>query len=170
MEDLHDTWSHRWVNPKAKEKSSQIDRNGLIAIDAIPAGEAVIVYGGVIVPKADIEKYRSTFGDYDVPIDEDFSIAPTSHDEITATGSVNHSCEPTIGWKNAITLATIRDVEAGEELTVDYAFHGGYPENMECKCGTKSCRKIIKPTDWQDPEIQARFAQWYQPWVKAKIN
>lgn len=170
MDDLHKLWPHRWVNPKAKEGLSKINRNGLIATEDIPAGEPVIVYGGVIIHGEEIAKFRQMFGDYDLPIDENFSIAPTSRDEVTNIGSVNHSCEPTVGWKHGIMLVTIRDIKAGEELAPDYAMHGGYPAEMTCDCGTLSCRKVIRPDDWKNPEIQAKYGQWFQPFLKGKIQ
>ncbi|HET9850087.1 MAG TPA: SET domain-containing protein-lysine N-methyltransferase [Candidatus Saccharimonadales bacterium] len=169
MEDLHKIWSHRWVSPKAKEGMSNINRHGLIAVEDIPAGEAVIVYGGVIIHGDDIAKFRQMFGDYDLPIDDNFSIAPTSKDEITKTGSVNHSCEPTLGWKNNPMLVTIRDVKAGEELAPDYAMHGGYPAEMTCNCGSASCRQVIRPDDWKNPALRQKYGQWFLPFLKEKI-
>lgn len=142
---------------------------GLIATADIPKGEAIIVYGGVIVPKEDISKFREMLGDYDFPIDENFFMAPTSKEELLITGSVNHSCEPTLGWKNAITLETIRDVKAGEELAPDYAMHGGYPNNMICNCGAKSCRGTITADDWKNPEIRAKYGNWFIPYLKTKF-
>lgn len=170
MDDLHKLWSHRWVNPKAKQGLSKINRSGLIAIEDIPAGEPVIVYGGVIIHGEDIAKFRQIFGDYDVPINDDFSIAPTSRDEITMTGSVNHSCEPTVGWKYGLMLVAIRDVKAGEELAPDYAMHGGYPQDMTCDCGAPSCRKTIRPDDWKNSDIQAKYGKWFMPFIKDRIQ
>lgn len=169
MSDLHDTWGHRWVTPKAKEKSSKIDRKGLIAIESIKAGEPVVVYGGVIVPRADLEKYRQIVGDYDVPFDDDFSIAPTSREEAINVVSVNHSCEPTLGWKSSMILVAIKDVKPGEELAVEYAMHGGYPNEMVCKCGTASCRKVIKLEDWKDATIRAKYGKWFMPRLREKF-
>lgn len=169
MDDLHNRWHHRWINPKTKEGTSVINKNGLIAIEDIAEGEAVIVYGGVIIPKEDLLFYRNTFGNYDVPLDDGFSIAPTTKSEIMETGSVNHSCEPNLGWKNALTLATTRKVQKGEELTVEYAMHGGYPDDMKCNCGTPSCRKVITKDDWKNPQIRAKYGRWFMPFVKAKF-
>lgn len=157
------------MTPKAREQQSKIDRNGLIAVDDIRNGETVIVYGGVIVPKSDIAKYREMFGDYDLPLDDHFSIAPTSREELLQTGSVNHSCEPTAGWKNSNMIVTIKDVKAGEEISVDYAMHGGYPGDMNCNCGTASCRKVIRQDDWKIPQLQAKYRQWFLPYVRAKF-
>ncbi|MGY1616797.1 SET domain-containing protein-lysine N-methyltransferase [Geodermatophilus sp. SYSU D00691] len=34
---------------------------------------------------------------------------------------VNHSCEPDVGVAGNVVLGAMRDVDAGEELTTDYA-------------------------------------------------
>jgi SET domain-containing protein len=169
MDETTKKWGHRWVTPKAKEQDSKIDRKGLVATERISAGEPVVVYGGIIIPKDDLTEYRALVGDYDVPFDEDFSIAPTSREEAIAVVSINHSCEPTLGWKSPIMLVAIKDVEPGEELTVEYAMHGCYPEEMKCGCGTPSCRKTIRPDDWKDPEIQAKYGKWFMPRIKEKF-
>jgi len=169
MDNTQAKWVHRWVTPKAKQQDSKIDRKGLIATEDIKAGEVVVVYGGVIVPAAELDTFRRTVGDYDVPLDENFSIAPTSREDIISIGSVNHSCEPTLGWKNQLMLVAIRDVQAGEELAPDYAMHGGYADEMICQCGTSSCRKIIRPDDWQNPEIRQKYGQWFLPFLKEKF-
>lgn len=162
-------WGHRWVTPKAKEQDSKIDRKGLVATEHISAGESVVVYGGIIIPKDDLKEYRTLVGDYDVPFDEDFSIAPTSREEAVSVVSINHSCEPSLGWKSPIMLVAIKDIEPGEELAVEYAMHGCYPEEMKCGCGTPSCRKVIWPDDWKNTEIQAKYGKWFMPRIKEKF-
>ncbi|MCA9347648.1 SET domain-containing protein-lysine N-methyltransferase [Candidatus Saccharibacteria bacterium] len=52
----------------------------------------------------------------------------------------NHSCEPNMG-KNHVAL---RNIEAGEELTVDYTQFSDKDWSMECNCGAKSCKGVVK--------------------------
>jgi hypothetical protein len=61
---------------------------------------------------------------------------------------VNHSCEPnalSTGWE--FDLA-VRDIEEGEQITNDYS-----ALNLEagfvCLCGEASCRKRIRPSDFE---------------------
>ena len=63
---------------------------------------------------------------------------------------LNHSCEPncelmlwkerTVGGKklSRLWLLTIRDIEEGEEMTIDYAWPEEDP--IRCLCGAESCR------------------------------
>ena len=58
MEDLHDSWPHRWITSKAKPQKSPIDAVGTFATESISKGEVIAIFGGIIVPKKDIEKHR----------------------------------------------------------------------------------------------------------------
>ncbi len=51
-------------------------------------------------------------------IDDDVNLV-LAPDQLIHYG--NHSCDPTMWHVDATTLATRRDVAAGDELTIDYA-------------------------------------------------
>lgn len=51
----------------------------------------------------------------------------------------NHSCDPNMGKG----LVALRDIAAGEELTIDYARFSTKDWRMECRCGSKNCRRIV---------------------------
>ena len=55
----------------------------------------------------------------------------------------NHSCNPNTAYVG-LNLVTLRDVRAGEELTIDYETFGN-PDAAEfdCSCGAKNCRGRI---------------------------
>ena len=66
---------------------------------------------------------------------------------------LNHSCEPNLRLQGQIVFVAFRDIAAGEELTVDYAMTDDEPYEMECHCGSQTCRKLITGADWQKPEL-----------------
>jgi SET domain-containing protein len=58
---------------------------------------------------------------------------------------INHSCEPNTYMRRTATRAefyALRDIRAGEELTVDYedSHHEG---RLRCRCGAARCRGWI---------------------------
>ena len=58
---------------------------------------------------------------------------------------VNHSCEPNVGMGGNVLLVSMRDIAAGEELTIDYALFLGNPGfAMDCRCGTAACRGVVR--------------------------
>ena len=48
---------------------------------------------------------------------------------------LNHSCEPNVGFGGNIVLVAMSDIEAGEELSTDYALFDDYEGSMDCNCG-----------------------------------
>jgi len=61
------------------------------------------------------------------------------------THYINHSCEPNSYMKNVhghILVLALRDIEAGEEVTIDY--HSTlHSDKKRCTCGAPSCRGTI---------------------------
>lgn len=169
MEDLHNRWPHRWLSTKAEPRLSKIQGLGVFAREPILKGEDVAALGGVIVPKNEIGEYWRTSGHVGIQIDDNFFIVPTTRQELEEKGVFNHSCEPNIGFKNSITLTTIRDIKVSEELTFDYAFCESLYEPMICNCGSEGCRKSITPDDWRIKDIQHKYGQYFSPYLKEKF-
>jgi uncharacterized protein len=54
---------------------------------------------------------------------------------------MNHSCEPNCGGSEFWFEVALRDIEAGEQLTNDYATLYMRPsEGFHCRCGAPTCR------------------------------
>lgn len=170
MEDFHTQWSHRWINPKANSYESPIEGLGVICKKLISKGEIVCVYGGVAIPKRDIEAYRKNMGHAGIQVNDSFFLCPTSRDELKKTGIFNHSCSPNCGFRDTITLIALRDIKAGEELTFDYAFCESAHMNFTCNCKTKHCRKTITDQDWKNKDLQKKYVQYFSPYLQNKIQ
>ena len=55
----------------------------------------------------------------------------------------NHSCDPNTGYEG-LNLKALRDIQAGEELTLDYAcLLDEVMGSFECHCGSPNCRKVV---------------------------
>jgi uncharacterized protein len=81
-------------------------------------------------------------------------------------GSLNHGCDPNLGWAGE-ELVTLRDVEAGEELFVDYAMSVTDPSYyLRCHCPSYRCRQMVEGSDWQIPQLQQRYAGRWAPHVE----
>lgn len=166
VEDLHERWPHRWLSHKAEAKNSEIQGTGVFAKEKIFKDEVIGVLGGIIVQKKDILEYRSLMTHVGIQIDHDFFIVPSMREELEKFGVFNHSCEPNIGFSNSLIFIAIRDINPKEELTFDYAFSETFYEGFDCHCGTKNCRKKIKPTDYQNKNIHEKYGQYFSPYLK----
>ena len=63
------------------------------------------------------------------------------------TQYVNHCCEPNCFMRvtrGHIIIYALRDIEPGEELTLDYG-ETYHPDTKLCRCGAPSCRVTLNP-------------------------
>jgi uncharacterized protein len=124
-------------------KESKIHRYGVYAGERIPANRKVIEYTGERVNRH--EAKRRGDGDYTYL----FAVDPywTLDGSVGGSGAeiINHCCEPNLisrVMKGHILYMALRDIKAGEELTVDYNFDTKI-ERTPCACGATGCRGTI---------------------------
>ena len=73
---------------------------------------------------------------------------------------VNHSCEPNTGLRNVTELYALRDIKTGEEVTCDYSATMDEDDwEMDCLCGTPTCRGRIRDFKYLSRELQQRYIQ-----------
>ena len=82
----------------------------------------------------------------------------------------NHSCDPNCGMHGEITFVAIRDIQPGEELTVDYAFIDNEDYSFECHCESEKCRHIITGYDWKITRLQDEYYPYFAQYLKDKID
>ncbi|MEM9039999.1 MAG: SET domain-containing protein-lysine N-methyltransferase [Actinomycetota bacterium] len=142
--------------------------DGVFLTAPVSQGTPIAVFGGRAVP-----------GDV-------FRLLPESrqrhalqvHDDVYLVGDVNptvgdlvnHSCDPTGLLVGQIVLVASRDLDAGEELTFDYATcdSTSYDE-FECECGTARCRGKVTANDWMEPAVRKQYAGHFSPYLATKI-
>ena len=85
---------------------------------------------------------------------------------------LNHSCDPTLVWtSDGASLIAFRDLEPGEELTVDYATASTDPDLVvRCHCETYRCRQLVTGDDWRIPQVQQRYAGHLTPEVQSAVD
>lgn len=167
--NTHDRWPHRWRNPKTKPFYSPIHGLGVVANKSIAAGEVVMVYGGIVVPRGEIKEYRAICGHAGIQLSDDFFIVPSSREELEGQGIINHSCDPNVGFRDQVECIAIRDIGDGGELFLDYAFVETDFEPFACSCGSPACRKTITPGDWRLAGIQKKYGNYFSPYLRARI-
>jgi len=155
------------LDPRIEVRPSRIEGRGLFATAPIAAGEVVAVIGGRVYRDAD----RGGLGPSDhssVAIEEGVNLVQAADDPLQYG---NHSCDPNLWLVDEVTVAARRDVDAGEELTVDYAIQSGYEAwSMPCACGSAGCRGTVTGRDWRVPELQRRYAGHWSPFLERRIE
>jgi uncharacterized protein len=83
---------------------------------------------------------------------------------------MNHSCDPNSWWGDDETMIARRDIQAGEEITYDYATTElDVSMDMICHCGSALCRGRITNNDYLLPEWQERFGNHLPTHVRKAI-
>lgn len=166
--------THSWLNPKleARPLGGGKGRNGVFARNPVTVDERLAIFGGHVMKVSDEPAYSKDFG---IQIDEQFVIGAKSGSEMEDTDFFNHSCDPNAGLKGQIFLVAIRNIEADEEVTFDYAMvlheaEGAEVYTMKCLCGSPNCRREITEEDWKIPELQKRYDGHFSWYLQEKID
>jgi uncharacterized protein len=166
-------WVRSWITAKAvKGGTSAIEGRGVHATAAIAAGEVVAVKGGHVADGATVAGVPEVIRDSAFPIGPDlFLVALTQGEHDGVMMRVNHSCEPNVGMGGNVLLVSMRDIAAGEELTIDYAMFLADPGfAMECRCRAPACRGVVRGTDWRRADLRERYQGWFSWWLQQMIT
>lgn len=157
----------------------QYDRQsgfGLSAIRHVQRGEIVIRYeetGGMMASHRHVQQNwrgmkRQWFEKYAWPLSE--NVFQLWSDNPENWRPINHSCDPNL-WLEGLDLVARRDIVAGEPLSVDYAtFCGPTMRSFDCTCGTACCRTVIRGTDYQIPEVLAKYGDHVSDFIRSAIR
>jgi SET domain-containing protein len=161
-----------YVTPKAsKGVTSQIEGRGLVAVEAIAAGETVAIKGGHIVTTEVLRSLPARLQNSEIQIADGFHLVALEEAEYEPVMLfINHGCEPNVGFAGNTVLVAMRDIAPGEELTTDYALFDDYDGTMDCHCGTASCRGIIDGRDWRRPELQRKYGSYFSAYLLARLG
>ena len=160
-----------YFSPKVEKRSSPIDGRGLFAKTAVAKDEIVVVKGGYVFTGEQRDQIGQDLGPSEIQITETLFIGPTTPAEREGgMMHLNHSCEPNLGLQGQIVFVAMRDIAAGEELTVDYAMGDDEPYEMRCHCGSKGCRGLITGFDWRKPELQKRYDGYFSWFIQKRID
>jgi uncharacterized protein len=156
-----------WINEAVTAADSPIHGRGLFAARPIPAGEVVAVMGGRRLDTAEFAEFQHRHPKYSAA-----AIGEGQH-MVLDDGALrlgNHSCDPNLWLADEVTIVTRRDVDAGDELTIDYALHTVDPSwTLACDCRAPLCRGVITGGDWQLPTLQAAYAGHFAPFINDRI-
>ena len=142
---------------------------GVVTDVAIKTGTVVAVYGGRVAHATEFAELTDYEQTHALQIAEELFIVTIG--ELELGDFINHSCEPNLGSVAATMLVARRDIDAGEEVTFDYAMTDGDPyDEFECLCGAPSCRGKVTGDDWMRRELWGRYAGYFSPYLQARID
>ena len=122
---------------------SSIHDLGVYAAERIPARRKVIEYTGERISRRETRRRGMGERTYLFTLDNYWTLDGA----VGGSGAelINHSCDPNLySWifRGHILYMSKREIQPGEELTVDYYFSDKI-ETVSCLCGSRICRGTI---------------------------
>jgi hypothetical protein len=77
----------------------------------------------------------------------------------------NHSCDANLRRRGEITFVVTRDIEAGEELTPDWAVTNDEAYLVEYNCGAPDCQKSLIGKDQRRLDLQKRYSGYFSGYL-----
>jgi SET domain-containing protein len=171
MENKPMTSSVSFLSPKTEVRTSPIHGRGLFARRAIVKGEIVAIKGGRIFDREALLGLSSVLGPAEIQIADDLYIGPTTLEERERSMIFsNHSCDPNLGVEGQIVFVAMRDIDADEELTHDWAMTDSDDYRMLCNCGAACCRKTITGQDWKRKNLRAKYRGYFSWYLERRIS
>jgi hypothetical protein len=160
-----------YLSPKTRIGRSRIHGRGLFARMAIRKGEIVAIKGGHVLDRRALARVKGRIAESYIQIDDAFFIGAATAAEVRRNKLfINHSCAPNLGIRGEITFVALRAIRAGEELTYDWAMEENSLARTQCRCGARTCRRVLRGSDWTDPALQRRYRGYFSAYIQARID
>jgi hypothetical protein len=155
--------------PLAESRDDRGRGHGSFVSAFIPRLTAIATFGGLASDFTGLSAHPAERVARSIQIEVDrFLVGPERREP---GDSINHSCAPNCGMRNATQVVAMRDIAVGEELTFDYAMTDMAPyDEFDCSCGTPECRGRVTAEDWQREDLRHRYAGWFAPHVQRAID
>ena len=135
------------LDPKLEIKPSLIEGRGCFARVPLRRGKKIAEYTGEKISNIEAERRAGRRRLRICEVNSRWSLDGSRGGN--GTHYINHSCEPNSYMKSVydhILVMALRDIAAGEELTIDY--HSTlHSDRKRCTCGAASCRGTINKVD-----------------------
>ncbi|OGL31316.1 hypothetical protein A3F37_03050 [Candidatus Saccharibacteria bacterium RIFCSPHIGHO2_12_FULL_41_12] len=162
-----------WRSDFVQRREGGLQGVGLFAIKDISAHELLAVKAGKIVDEATVIKHADVINGSHHQIEPDLFMTGLTFDEVDRTLiGYNHSCSPNAYISGQIEVRSMKDIGAGEEITVDYATAWtSDTQSFACQCGSPECRKFIKPSvDYKNPKLREKYKGYFADYIQLEID
>ena len=156
---------------KIEVRDDTLSGRGVVALQDIAKDEIVAIKSGHIVTRDQLDRINAEVGDFALQIDDHFYLSPSTPEEVNdLTVFINHSCDPNIGFRGQVVYVAMRAIKADEELCHDYSMERSDDYSLDCRCGSSLCRGKVTGNDWQLPDLQQRYGDYFSTYLLNKIQ
>jgi len=118
---------------------------------------------------------------YQIGHDQYLGITTVEAAERDASNYWNHSCDANTKFVNDFLMVASRDIQLGEEVTMDYGIFTtvewegeikkiAAPQQIKCLCGAAKCRGRVSKDDWKLPELREKYKGAFPSFIQEMID
>ena len=140
---------------------------GVFTKKAIPKETDISYIDGEVMyakKESDFKKLRKTAKDYMVPFGKYFYRNAFNNIAV----KINHSCEPNCYVRDQFIVRTMRDIKAGEQITMSYSLFCNSDWKIpggKCLCGSKQCLGDVFPWRKLPKEYKSKYLPYTADWI-----
>jgi SET domain-containing protein len=134
--------------------------DGAFANRDFAAGEVILYLRGKLITCYEDDDIDDETRSNTIRYDEEYFLSPGK----TPGNYINHSCAPNAKIDKRgkrLALISIVPIKKGREITFDYSTTLAADDvwTMKCKCGTSSCRKVVRRFNLLPKSLQKVYIQ-----------
>lgn len=152
------------------------EQRGVFALSFVRRGDVVAVFGGKTlgIKEASLLEQSHPGYPYLLQVDSELWQVPHRSDSPDSPDFINHSCHANCGMLDSTQVIALRDIKAGEQITIDYAVCNDgsskwESDNFACGCGSRTCRRKVSSKDWQNADVQDKYWPYFSPFVRRLV-
>ncbi len=152
-----------WRAPSVERREGGIEGVGLFATENIGEGELLAIRGGQLIDGETLRSNMSIIrGTHHQVAPDLFMAGLTPEDAKNSLVGINHRCDPNAFVDGQITVRSMRAIEEGEEVTLDYATtYCTETQSFDCQCGSDECRGRVGPADAWDSDLRKKYDGYF---------
>jgi hypothetical protein len=176
LADLKIPWApvaYSWIHPTLRvRRHAQFGSAALFLSVDLPKGTIVVFWSGRIVSEQEMLALSEDEDAYTLQVGENLYQVPIQPRLREPADFTNSSCEPNCGFSSPVSLVTMRDLKAGQEVLFDYAMSESNEKHgvFKCHCGSPLCRGVFTGADWKNLALQDRYFGYFSPYLQAKVE
>lgn len=155
-----------WLTKAIYVAPSAIDKVGIFSAHRLRSGDTVFCVIGQYVRNGFSVEFAQ-MGPNWIGISKELWLDPDLTNPMTF---MNHACEPNSIVTEGLRVIALKDIEAGEEIVMDYSTTEIDPFwKMDCHCNKPSCRKVIEAFQFLPATLRQRYQGLILPSLAADV-
>ena len=161
--------SMNYVSPKLQSGLDLgVDQNGVRARRVVEKDELLVVFGGRVGTRAELDAFAKERKRYALQLEENLFLLPP--EVLDAGDFVNHSCNPNAVLSGAVALLRAGEFKPASRSVTITPLPMVVTTMSLIVTAALPIAAPVTAIDWARPELQARYAGHFSPYLQRRIE